>query len=237
MKIDILTLFPGICEGAFGESILARASRSGLVEFRSINIRDFAPGRHRITDDTPYGGGQGMVMKVEPIHAAVEALRTPDSKVFLLSPSGRVFNQAMAVEMAKIPHVILISGHYEGVDQRVADHIADGEISIGDYILTNGTIAAVVVADAIARLIPGVLGDECSAAEDSFSNGLLEFPHYTRPPYFNGWQVPDILLSGNHAAIAQWRGEQSIARTKTRRPDLTQTPPPSATFQVAVHGV
>lgn len=220
MRIDILTLFPGMCAGVFGESILKRAAQRGLVELNAVNLRDYAEGRHRVTDDTPFGGGQGMVLKPEPVFAAVEALRTPGCRVALLSAAGRRFDHAAARRLAQAPHLILISGHYEGVDERVAEHLADEEISIGDYVLTNGTIAALVVADAVARLVPGVLGDEASAADDSFATGLLEHPHYTRPAEFRGWKVPEVLLSGNHAAIAAWRREQSLARTRARRPDL-----------------
>lgn len=224
MKIHILTLFPGICEGALNESILARAQERGLVEVRTINIRDFAHDKHRIVDDSPYGGGQGMVMKPEPIFGAVESVRTPESRVVLLSPGGSVFSQQKALELSRLPHLVFISGHYEGIDQRVADHLAHEELSIGDYVLTNGTLAALVVADAVIRLIPGVLGDECSAADDSFSHGLLEHPQYTRPLEFRDLKVPEILLSGNHAAIERWRAEQRLAKTRRVRPDLFQRP-------------
>ena len=173
-----------------------------------------------MTDDTPYGGGQGMVMKCEPIFAAVEALRTPESKVILMSPAGHRFEQKIAAEYAVRPHLILICGHYEGVDQRVLDHLVDDELSIGDYVLTNGAIAALVVTDAIVRLIPGVLGDEASAVDDSFAQGLLEFPQYTRPVEFRGWRVPDILLSGHHAQIADWRRQKAVEKTRTVRPEL-----------------
>lgn len=226
MRIDILTLFPAICEGPLGESILKRAREKGLVDARVHNIRDWAAGKHAITDDTPYGGGQGMVMKCEPIFAAIEAIKagaaegvTP--RVVYLSPSGRRLTHAVAGEYANAGgHLILLCGHYEGVDHRVIEHMVDEEISIGDYVLTNGAIAAVVLVDAIARLIPGVLGDENSAAEDSFAQGLLEGPQYTRPVDFRGWRVPDILLSGNHAQIAQWRAERALEKTRAVRPDL-----------------
>ena len=226
MRIDILTLFPAICEGPLGESILKRAREKGLLDARVHNIRDWAAGKHAITDDTPYGGGQGMVMKCEPIFAAIEAIKAGAAegvppRVVYLSPSGRRLTHAVAGEYAAAGgHLILLCGHYEGVDHRVIEHMVDEEISIGDYVLTNGAIAAVVLVDAIARLIPGVLGDENSAAEDSFAQGLLEGPQYTRPVDFRGWRVPDILLSGNHAQIAQWRAERALEKTRAVRPDL-----------------
>ena len=223
MRIDILTLFPGICEGALSESMIRLAREKGLADIRAHNLRDWAPDKHHVTDDAPYGGGQGMVMKPEPVFAGVESLRQPGSRVLLMSPAGRRLDQAIAREYARNPldsHLILICGHYEGVDQRVAEHLTDDEISIGDYVLTNGALAALVFTDAVVRLIPGVLGDEASAAEDSFTGGVLEFPHYTRPLEYRGWRVPGILLSGNHAAIAAWRKEQSILRTQKNRPDL-----------------
>ena len=224
MKIEILTLFPGICHGALGESMLKRARDRGLVELDALDLRQWAPGKHRVTDDMPYGGGPGMVMKIEPIHAALQAVRRPESKVVLMTPQGRPFSQAIAREYAREQHIILVCGHYEGVDQRVADHLVDDELSIGDYVLTNGALAALVVTDAIVRLIPGVLGDADSAQQDSFgeqSDGrLLDHPHYTRPEVYEGWRVPDILLSGNHAAIAKWRLERAREFTRERRPDL-----------------
>jgi len=224
VKIEILTLFPGICHGALGESMLKRARDRGLVELDALDLRQWAPGKHRVTDDMPYGGGPGMVMKIEPIHAALQAVRRPESKVVLMTPQGRPFSQAIAREYAREQHVILLCGHYEGVDQRVADHLVDDELSIGDYVLTNGALAALVVTDAIVRLIPGVLGDADSAQQDSFgeqSDGrLLDHPHYTRPEVYEGWRVPDILLSGNHAAIAKWRLERAREFTRERRPDL-----------------
>ncbi len=221
VRIDILTLFPGICEGALTESMMKRAQEKGLADLRVHNIRDWATSKHLTTDDAPYGGGQGMVMKCEPVFAAVEALKTPESRVILMTPAGRPFKQEIARDYAcKAGHLIIICGHYEGIDQRVIDQLVDDELSIGDYVLTNGAIAAVVVTDAIVRLIPGVLGDELSAEEDSFSHGLLEFPQYTRPLEFRGWKVPDILLSGHHAAIAKWRHEMAVEKTKKNRPDL-----------------
>lgn len=221
MKIDILTLFPGICHGALGESMLRRAQDRGLAELRAVDLRQWATGRHRTADDMPYGGGPGMVMKIEPIHAALTALRTPESRVVLMTPQGRPFTQRIARELRGERHLILLCGHYEGVDQRVADHLVDDEISIGDYVLTNGALAALVVTDAVVRLIPGVLGDAESAEQDSFGDDRrLDHPHYTRPEVYGDWRVPDVLLSGNHAAIAKWRRERAEALTRERRPDL-----------------
>lgn len=235
MKIDVLTLFPAICEGPLNASILARARTSGALDVRVHDLRAWTRDRHRTADDTPYGGGQGMLMKPEPVFAAVADLRDPEpnrTRVILLTPQGRLFRQSVAHELAVREHLIFICGHYEGVDHRVAEHLADEELSIGDYVLTNGAIAAVVVIDAVARLLPGVLGDEQSAVDDSFRsvpNGpmLLEAPQYTRPAEFNGLRVPEVLLGGNHGVIAQWRREQSLARTRCNRPDLL--PPPSNT--------
>ena len=207
-------------EGLLSESMLRIAREKGAADIRLRNLRDWAPGKHRVTDEPPYGGGAGMVLKVEPIAMALEELRQPASRVILLSAQGRRFDQATAKRLAGEKHLIMISGHYEGIDQRVAEHLVDEEISLGDYILTNGTLAALVVTDAVVRLLPGVLGDEQSAADESFSHGLLEYPHYTRPAEFRGWKVPDILLSGNHAAIEAWRREQARERTRERRPDL-----------------
>ena len=220
MQIDILTLFPGICQGALAESMMRRAQEKGLASITVSNIRDWARDKHHVTDDAPYGGGQGMVMKAEPIFEAVESMRPPDTRIVLMSPAGRRFNQGIASEYAAASHLILICGHYEGVDARVVEHLADDEYSIGDYVLTNGAIAAVVFTDAVVRLIPGVLGDENSATHDSFSEGLLKSPHYTRPMDSKGWRVPEILLSGNHAAIADWRRQQSLEKTRRNRPDL-----------------
>lgn len=220
MEIDILSLFPSMGEGFLGESMLRIAREKGLADIRVRNLRDWAPGKHQVTDEPPYGGGAGMVMKVEPVFNALQELRRPDSRVILLSAQGVRFDQSAARRLAAEKHLIMISGHYEGMDQRVADHLVDEEICIGDYVLTNGTLAALVVTDAVVRLLPGVLGDAQSAADESFSHGLLEYPHYTRPSEFRGWKVPDILLGGNHAAIEKWRREQSRERTRTRRPDL-----------------
>ncbi len=226
MRIEILSLFPEIARASLAESILGKAQARGLVEIRHHNLRDWTTDRHHTADDTPYGGGQGMVMKCEPVFAAVEQLRSefsaaPDgTRTVLLSPGGRVFSHTVAGQYAKLEQLILISGHYEGIDQRVIDHLVDEELSIGDYVLTNGALAAAVVVDAVVRLRPGVLGDEKSALDDSFATGLLEFPHYTRPVEFRGWRVPDVLLSGNHGAIAQWRHDQALAKTLRQRPDL-----------------
>lgn len=210
-------------EGMLGESMLRLAREKGLAEIRMRNLRDWAPGKHHVTDEPPYGGGAGMVMKVEPIALALDDLRRPGSRVILLSAQGAPFDQKTAQRLAREKHLVMISGHYEGVDQRVADHLVDEEICIGDYILTNGTLAALVVADAVVRLLPGVLGDAQSAADESFSHGLLEYPHYTRPAEFRGWKVPDILLGGNHGAVEKWRREQARERTRARRPDLDQS--------------
>lgn len=221
IQIDILSLFPGVATAILSESIMKRAQEKRAVTFRSLDLRDWTHDRHNTTDDTPYGGGQGMVMKCEPIFEAIEAIKTPATRVVYMSPCGRRFDQNIAQEYAtRGGHIVFLSGHYEGVDQRILDHLVDDEISIGDYVLTNGVISACVVVDAIVRLLPGVLGDDASATDDSFASGLLEFPHYTRPFDFRGWKVPDILLSGHHSNIAKWRREQAIARTLERRPDL-----------------
>jgi tRNA (guanine37-N1)-methyltransferase len=220
IEFDILTIFPGLCEGAFSASILGKAQENRLIRVRCLDVRQWATGKHHVTDEPPYGGGPGMVMKAEPIFAAVDAIRRPGSHVILMSATGQRFTQRKAWELAEKSHLIFVCGHYEGVDQRVADHLVDEELSIGDYILTNGAIAATAVVDAIARLIPGVLGEANSAMDESFSNGLLEYPHYTRPAEFRGWKVPEILLSGNHAAIEAWRKAEAAKRTDERRPDL-----------------
>jgi tRNA (guanine37-N1)-methyltransferase len=225
MKIDILTLFPEICRAPLSESMMKRAQESKIVDLRIHNLRDWTKDRHHIVDDAPFGGGQGMVMKPEPIFAAVEdlkqsAIRNQQSKIILMSPPGRRLNQKMATDLSKESHLIVICGHYEGVDHRVIEHLVDLEISIGDYVLTNGAIAAVVLVDAIVRLLPGVLGHQRSAVDDSFAAGSLEGPQYTRPAEFRGWKVPHILLSGNHAEIAKWRIEEARKRTKQNRPDL-----------------
>ena len=220
MRIDVLTLFPEMFAGPLGHSILKRAIERGALDVGLTNPRDFTTDRHRTVDDQPYGGGPGMVMKPGPLFAAVEALARPESRVILLSPRGRLFSQAVAGELAARDHLILICGHYEGVDERVREHLATDELSIGDYVLTGGELAAMVVVDAVARLLPGVLGDAGSSADESHSHGLLEYPQYTRPPDFRGWRVPDILLSGNHGLIETWRRWQALLTTALRRPDL-----------------
>ena len=233
IEFDILTLFPGLCEGAFSESILGKAQENRLIRVRCLDLRQWATGKHRVTDEPPYGGGPGMVMKAEPIFAAVETIRRPGSHVILMSATGQRFCQQKARQLAEKSHLIFVCGHYEGVDQRVADNLVDEELSIGDYILTNGAIAATVVVDAVARLIPGVLGEADSATDESFSNGLLEYPHYTRPADFRGLKVPEILLSGNHAAIEEWRKAEALKRTVERRPDLRPDFAPSSKLQTS----
>lgn len=220
IRFDILSLFPRLCEGAFAESILKKAQENRLIEIHCLNIRDWAIDKHHVTDEPPYGGGPGMVMKPEPIFAAVESLRSENSHVIQLTPGGRRFNQKIAQELSLKEHLIFVCGHYEGIDERVTEHLVDDEISIGDYVLSNGAIAATIIVDAISRLVPGVLGDGASAEEESFSGGLLEYPQYTRPQDFRGWKVPDILLSGNHAAIRRWREMKAREKTVNRRPDL-----------------
>ena len=247
MKIDIVTLFPEICRAPLSESIMERARDKGIVALHIHNLRDWTTDKHHVVDDAPFGGGQGMVMKPEPIFAAVEDLKqqTPNSdesrasaqrstsnaqsniklqtpKIILMSPAGRRLGQKLAAELSGESHLIILCGHYEGVDHRVIEHLVDHEISIGDYVLTNGAIAAVVLVDAIVRLLPGALGHERSAIDDSFSpeGSGLEAPQYTRPAEFRGWKVPEILLSGNHAHIAEWRKQEALRRTKRNRPDL-----------------
>jgi len=220
MKIDILTLFPEICRAPLSESMMKRAQENGIVDIRIHNLRDWTTDKHHVVDDAPFGGGPGMVMKPEPIFAAVESLRNEKSTVVLMTPQGERFTQSAAEKFTRSDHLVVICGHYEGIDQRVIEHLVDAEISIGDYVLTNGAIAAVILVDATVRLLPGVLGDEQSAAEDSFSAGLLEAPQYTRPAEFRGWKVPEILLSGNHAEIARWRKKEALRRTRENRPDL-----------------
>ena len=220
MKIDVLTLFPAMFAGPLDESIVMRARRAGLLQLQLHNLREYAHDRHKTVDDRPFGGGPGMLLKPEPLFEAVEKIAGKDTRVVLLSPAGRVFNQAIARELALVPELLLVSGHYEGFDERVREDLADDELSIGDYVLTNGALPAMVVIDAVTRLLPGALGDDESAQEESFSHGLLEYPQYTRPAEFRGRKVPEVLLSGNHAAIAKWRSEQARSRTQERRPDL-----------------
>ena len=220
MRIDVVTLFPAMFAGPLDESIVKRAREAGVLDLRIHNLRDYAHDRHKTVDDRPFGGGPGMLLKPEPIFEAVEKLARDSTRVILLSPAGQAFSQAIARELAQLNDLLLVSGHYEGFDERVRQELADDELSIGDYVLTNGTLPAMVVIDAVTRLLPGVLGDDQSADEESFSRGLLEYPQYTRPAEFRGMKVPEVLLSGNHAEIAMWRVEQARERTKARRPDL-----------------
>ena len=222
MKIDVLTLFPAMFAGPLDESIIKRAREAGLLDLAIHNLRDYAHDRHKTVDDRPFGGGPGMLLKPEPIFEAVESLAPEGTRVILLSPTGRPFSQAIARELAGLEHLLLVSGHYEGFDERVREQLADDELSIGDYVLTNGALPVMVIVDAVTRLLPGVLGDEDSARDDSFSQGLLEYPQYTRPADFRGMKVPEVLLSGNHAEIARWRAEQARLRTEERRPDLLE---------------
>ncbi len=224
MKFDILTLFPAMFEGPLTESIIRRALERGLLEIRLHQIRDFATDRHKVVDDAPYGGGDGMVMKVEPIAACIEAVKVerPNARVILTTPRGRLFDDAAARELAQEDEVIVICGRYEGVDERVRELFVDDEFSIGDVVLTGGELAAMVMVDATARFIPGVLGSPGSAEMDTFSNGLLEYPHYTRPADFCGSAVPPVLLSGNHAEVARWRRRKALEKTLRTRPDLLE---------------
>jgi len=222
MRFDIFTIFPGMFGGPFGESIIKRAIERELLQIELHDIRDHGVGRHRAVDDTPYGGGAGMVMAAPPLFASVETAlgeSLADTPVIFMSPSGEQFNQQIARELSTLPRIALVCGRYEGVDQRVRDHLITRELSIGDYVLTGGELAAAVIVDVIARLIPGVIEAE-SLEEESFSAGLLEYPHYTRPANFRGWEVPPVLLSGHHAEIKRWRHEQALALTRERRPDL-----------------
>jgi tRNA (guanine37-N1)-methyltransferase len=226
VRIDIVTLFPGMLEAPLAESILGRARARGLVDIRVHDLRDHAAGRHRVTDEPPFGGGGGMILKPEPLAAAIDTLRAAGgaaAHVILLGPAGRPFSQAVAREMARRPHLVLVCGRYEGVDERVSEQLVDEELSIGDYVLTGGEPAALVVADAVTRLLPGVLGDEDAPAHDSFARGLLEHPQYTRPEVFRGAAVPEVLRSGDHGRIARWRTLMSLWRTWQRRPDLLET--------------
>ncbi len=222
MKIDVLTLFPGMFPGPLDESIIKRACESGRLRLGIHDLRDYTHDRHRTVDDRPFGGGPGMLMKPEPLFEAVETLRGEKTRVILTSPAGRPFRQQIARELAAEEHLLLVCGSYEGFDERVRERLADDEISIGDYVLTNGALPAMVVIDAVARLLPGVLGDDESSADESFSDRLLEYPQYTRPAEFRGMSVPEVLLSGDHAAIEQWRREQARERTAQRRPDLLE---------------
>jgi tRNA (guanine37-N1)-methyltransferase len=223
MNIEVLTLFPAMFAGPLDESIIMRARTAGILDLRIHDLRTWTHDRHRTVDDTPYGGGPGMVLKPEPIFEAVEALRAERGtgmKVILTAPSGRPFTQAIARELARESSLLLICGGYEGYDERVREHLVDDELSIGDYVLTNGNLPAMVIIDSVTRLLPGALGDDASSLDESFSHGLLEYPHYTRPAEFRGWPVPEVLVSGNHAAIERWRRAQAVQRTVTRRPEL-----------------
>ncbi|MCD9023333.1 tRNA (guanosine(37)-N1)-methyltransferase TrmD [Cohnella silvisoli] len=239
MRIDVLTLFPEMFTGVFNASILGKAQDKGIVSLSTVNFRDFSGNKHNTVDDTPYGGGGGMVLKAEPIFGAVEHLLaikaeqeiegdTGESegqkkpRIILMCPQGTPFNQGIAKELSGESHLIFICGHYEGYDERIRDHLITDELSVGDYVLTGGELPAMVVIDAVARLLPGVLGNDQSAITDSFSDGLLEYPHYTRPAEFRGWKVPDALLSGHHAEIVKWRRRESLKRTWERRPDLLE---------------
>ena len=223
MRIDIVTLFPGMVEPALSDSIVGRARARGIVDIHVHNLRDYASGKHRMTDDTPFGGGGGMIMKPEPLAACIETLRAPGARVILLDPAGRPFTQAVAREYAALRHVVLVCGRYEGVDERVRERLVDEELSIGDYVLSGGEAAALVVTESVTRLLPGALGDGSAPARDSFSRGLLEHPQYTRPEVFRGCGVPEILRSGDHARIERWKRVMSVWRTWQRRRDLLET--------------
>lgn len=222
MLFDIVTIFPNFFDSPLKDGVVRRAIEADILKVRTINLRDFTTDRHRTVDDRPFGGGEGMVMKPEPIYRALKALKEepPEARVILLSPRGKLLDQALAGELARFERLILICGRYEGVDERIREHCVDLELSVGDYVLSGGEIAALVLIEAVGRLIPGVLGCESSAEKDSFSDGLLEFPQYTRPRIFKGWEVPEVLMSGDHARIARWRREQSLGLTYEQRPEL-----------------
>jgi len=222
MRFDIFTLLPDVFPPYLNASILQKASQNGLLEVLVHDIRAWTTDKHHVTDDTPYGGGGGMVMKPEPVFAAVEDVlgAPPTCPVILMTPQGRVFNQKIAMELAEMPQVALLCGRYEGIDERIREHLVTDEISIGDFVLTGGELPALMVLDAVVRFIPGVLGDPTGALDDSHASGLLEYPHYTRPPEFRGWGIPEVLLSGHHAEIEKWRRQQSLLRTRQRRPDM-----------------
>ncbi len=230
MRFDIITIFPDFFREAFEFGIIRRARAAGLVQLKAHDLRDWTTDKHRQVDDRPFGGGDGMVLKPDPIFAAVESLTgagersayAQSTRVVLLSPQGRVFNQTLAQELAQLDQLVLICGRYEGVDERVAAALVTDEVSIGDYVLTGGEPAALVLVDAVTRLLPGALGSETSAANESFSEGLLDYPHYTRPPEFRGMRVPEVLLSGHHAEIARWREESALEKTQRNRPDLLE---------------
>ena len=220
LVVDVITIFPDMLKGFLEESMVKLAVTRGTAAIRTVNLRDFTYDVHRTTDDRPYGGGPGMVMKPEPLFEAVESVRTPEADVILMTPQGRRFDQAVARELSRRRHLVFICGHYEGVDERVRQGLATDELSIGDFVLTNGVLPAAVVIDAVVRLLPGTLGGAGATDEESFSSNLLEYPHYTRPPEYRGMKVPDVLRSGDHAAIEKWRREQAEARTTRQRPDL-----------------
>ena len=221
LKIDVLTVFPGMLRGFLEESMLKRAAKQGAVDFRTVDLRDFAHDARRTADDRPYGGGPGMIMKPELWFEAIEAVRTPGARVILMTPSGKTFRQADARRLAKAKHLIFVCGHYEGVDERVREALVTDELSIGDYVLTNGVLPAAVIVDAVVRLLPGVLGGgEEATRDESFTEGLLEFPQYTRPAVYRGMAVPAVLQNGNHAGVDGWRARQALDRTARRRPDL-----------------
>ena len=220
MVFHVLTIFPEFFRGPFEYGVVARAKEAGIIEVRLHNLRDWTEDRHKTVDDRPFGGGPGMLLKPEPLFEAIESLKREKTRVILLSPAGRKFDQAIARELAQSEDLLLVTGHYEGFDGRVREKLTDDELSIGDYVLTNGALPAMVVIDAVTRLLPGALGDDESSHDESFSHGLLEYPQYTRPADFRGMKVPDILVSGNHAEIEKWRREQAKQRTKERRPDL-----------------
>ena len=220
MRIDVLSLFPAMLDGFLSESMLGRAQEAKLLEIKSHNLRDWAVDKHKTTDDRPFGGGAGMVLKCEPVFAAIEQLQTPGCRRIYLTPDGTPLSPAVALELSQQRHLVMLSGHYEGIDQRIREKIIDQEISIGDYVLTNGALAAAVVIDALARFIPGVLGEEKSLTTESFTSKLLDFPQYTRPAVYRGMSVPEVLHSGNHGEIEQWRHARQLEKTKQVRPDL-----------------
>jgi tRNA (guanine37-N1)-methyltransferase len=222
MQIDVFTLFPQVFQPYLDASIIQRAIQRGLIDVNLHNIRDWTPDRHHVTDDEPYGGGGGMIMKPEPVFAAIESVLglETDCPVILLTPQGRLFNQKVAIELSHEPHLVFLCGRYEGIDERVRQHLVTDEISIGDYVLTGGELPTLVLIDTVVRLLPGALGDPKGAIDDSHASGLLEYPHFTRPAEFRGWKVPRVLLSGDHARVARWRREQALIRTLERRPDL-----------------
>lgn len=220
LRFDVLSLFPKTVDGFAQESILGRAVEKGLIEVNSLDLRRWAKGKHRETDDRPFGGGAGMVLKPEPLFDAIEEISNESTKVIYMAPDGENLNTQIAKDLAQEKHLLLVSGHYEGIDQRVRDQLVDREISIGDYVLTNGSLAASVLVDSVARHVPGVLGDEASLQDESFEDDLLSYPQYTRPHEYRGMKVPEVLLSGNHSQIKQWRDDQRVSKTKSLRPDL-----------------